>query len=192
MKHKKRSPVYGLARSIEYISDSWRYILAAVTLFLASAFVGLSFPALFSSFDDLLRDLVLQTEGMNWLQLFLFIFKNNLLSALFALFLGFFFGIVPLFNALLNGAVLGYVVARTIPLTGLAGLWRLLPHGIFELPAIFIAIGLGIKFGAALLTFSPRTILRKRFSDSLGVFVYVILPLLLLAALIEATLILFF
>ncbi|MEK6858768.1 MAG: stage II sporulation protein M [Nanoarchaeota archaeon] len=192
MKRVRFSFERNVRQSLQYIVDSRIYVFASVAIFFFSALFGFLFPSLLSSFDDILRELAQQTEGLNWFQLFLFIFKNNSFSALYALFLGFFFGIVPLFNALLNGAVLGYVAARVVPFTGFVGLWRLLPHGIFELPAIFIAIGLGIKFGASFFSYSPQRILLRRLSDSLQAFVYVILPLLLLAAIIEATLILFF
>jgi len=30
---------------------------------------------------------------------------------------------------------------------GFLSLWRLLPHGIFELPAVFISLGMGLKIG---------------------------------------------
>lgn len=187
-----KKKAFGFKRALHYIGASRIFIFIGIALFFFSALVAFSFPSLFAGFDDTLRQLVSQTQGMNWTQLFMFIFRNNLLSALFALFLGLFFGIVPIFNALLNGAVLGYVVARTIPLVGVASLWRLLPHGIFELPAIFIAIGLGIKLGGVFFNLSSRSLLRERLSASLDVFVYVVLPLLFIAALIETTLILLF
>ena len=50
-----------------------------------------------------------------------------------------------------NGYVLGFVAELAVkspknPL-GILILWKLVPHGIFELPAILISIGLGIKLG---------------------------------------------
>lgn len=187
-----KKKVSGFKRAVAYVVASRVFIYIGLGLFFFSALVAFSFPSWFSGFNDTLRQLVMQTQGMNWIQLFMFIFRNNLLSAFFALFLGILFGVVPIFNALLNGAVLGYVVARTIPIAGVASLWRLLPHGIFELPAIFIAIGLGIKMGAVLFKVSSRSFMKERISASLDVFVYIILPLLFVAAVIEATLILLF
>lgn len=178
-----------LQKAFRYVSDSRIHIVSAFLLFSISALAGFSFSSFFTFLDEILRELVSQTEGMNWIQLFLFIFKNNLLSALFALFFGLFFCVVPLFNAVINGVLLGYVASRAISFAGLVSLWRLLPHGFFELPAIFIAIGLGIKFGTSLFHSSPRKTITERFRGSLKVFLYIILPLLFVAALIEATLI---
>jgi len=35
----------------------------------------------------------------------------------------------------------------SVGIEGYGILWRLVPHGIFELPAVFISLGLGIKLG---------------------------------------------
>ena len=190
---KRNSSDFKPAHSaLSYIRESKFYIFAAVILFFISALFSFLFPYLFSAFDELLKDIVRQTEGLNGFQLFVFIFKNNLLSALLALFLGIFFGIVPFFNALLNGAVLGYVAEKSIFIGGLSILWRLAPHGIFELPAIFIAIGLGIKLGFSFFVFPVRKTLAHRFEASLRVFVFFVIPLLFIAAVIESLLIYFF
>lgn len=192
MKRMQRSRFSSLRYALAYIAQSRSYILFATLLFFLATLVSLSSPALFSSFDALLRDLARQSEGLNGVQLFFFIFQNNLMSAFFALFLGVFFGIVPLFNALLNGAVLGYVLSRVLPIAGVDVLWRLLPHGIFELPAIFIAIGLGIKLGFSFFVKPVKRTLLKRLDASCKVFLFVIFPLLFIAAVIESLLIIFF
>lgn len=178
--------------SLDYIYESRVFIFVAFGSFLLTALFSFSFPSLFSALDETLRGLALQADGLNGLQLFFFIFHNNLTSSFFALFLGVFFGIFSLFNALLNGAVLGYVIARVVPLAGAGALWRLLPHGIFELPAIFISIGLGMKLGFSFFSRTRMSTFTSRFSESLRAFLYVILPLLFVAALIEALLIALF
>lgn len=190
---KRSSSAFKSARlAFSYLHESCFYICAAVILFFFSALFSFFFPSFFSAFDELLKEIVLQTEGLNGFQLFVFIFKNNLLSAFLALFLGILFGIVPFFNALLNGAVLGYVAEKSIFIEGFSILWRLAPHGIFELPAIFIAIGLGIKLGFSFFAFPIRKTLAHRFEESLRVFVFFIIPLLFIAAVIESLLIYFF
>lgn len=178
--------------ALAYLYDSRSYLYAAFFIFLLTGVISFLFPSWFSFLDETLRQLIDQTTGLSGGELFVFIFQNNLTSAFFALFGGLFLGLVPLFNALLNGAVLGYVIAHAAPLAGWGVLWRLLPHGIFELPAIFIAMGLGIKLGFSFFQRSPLSVVVSRIHASTRVFLYVILPLLLIAALIEALLILFF
>jgi len=70
-------------------------------------------------------------------------------------------------------------------------LWRILPHGIFELPAVFIALGMGLKFGGFIFQKEKIKSLREYFWNSLRVFLFVVLPLLIIAGIIEGTLIFF-
>jgi stage II sporulation protein M len=75
--------------------------------------------------------------------------------------------------------------------SGLTSLLNLLPHGIFELPAIFISLGLGLKLGTTWFKKNIAETFRKYFWESLRVFVWIILPLLSVAAIIEGLLIAF-
>lgn len=189
MKRRVLSPFQA---SLRYIRESRFYILAAVVLFVASALFSFLLPSFFTGFDETLRDLALRTEGLSALQLFFFILQNNLMSSFFALFFGVLAGVVPFFNALLNGAVLGYVISRVAPLAGWGVLWRLLPHGIFELPAIFISLGLGLRLGCSLFSRAGRRLFNDRLASSFRVFLCIVVPLLFVAAFIEALLIAFF
>ena len=64
--------------------------------------------------------------------------------------------------------------------------------GDFELPALFISIGLGLKLGLFLFIRQPKERFFNYLINSLRVFIFIILPLLLLAAIIEGLLIAFF
>ncbi len=131
-----------------YLNESSFYVSLAIALFVFSGFVAFSDSSSFSFLDSLLRGLVDKTEGLSTLQLIWFIFHNNSSSAFFALFAGLLFGLVPFSNILVNGAILGYVISKASAVSSLSDiLFRLVPHGIFELPAIFIAVGLGMKLG---------------------------------------------
>jgi stage II sporulation protein M len=85
---------------------------------------------------------------------FWLIFQKNVLSTFTMMALGIFFGIYPLFGVLVNGTLLGYVLAKY----HLAGIdWYLvfaagiLPHGIFEFPALLFAAAVGIRHGGLLM-----------------------------------------
>ncbi len=76
------------------------------------------------------------------------LFGNNLQATLTAVAMGFVpFVFLPVFSLVVNGAVIGAVLA----LSGMMGLqlWQmiflgLLPHGIFEIPAIMLGVAMGL------------------------------------------------
>lgn len=120
--------------------------------------------------------------------IFLFIFINNVIKSFLTLLGGFLFGILPLVFLFLNGEIIGFVF----------GLWQangngflkilvgVLPHGIFEIPAILLATGYGIWLGWRffLLLFRKEEF-KSCFYYALRKYFTLVLPLLLLAALIE-------
>ena len=133
----------------ELFADSWklileqrRFIYAVALVFVAGSLIGfLEATTLKPYFDKLIEGIVDETKGLDFLEMFWFIFSNNLTSSLTALFFGVFFGLFPFFTALFNGALLGYVYSEASVLAGYGVIWRLFPHGIFELPAIFVSLG---------------------------------------------------
>ena len=167
------------------------YIYLILVLFVFSVIIGFSFAENFSFFDNILMGLGDSIEGLGHGGLIWFIFQNNISSAFIAMILGVFLGIAPVFNSLINGALLGYVYAKAIVIGGPGVILYILPHGIFELPAIFIALGLGLKFGMFIFAKKGEKIneFRRRFWNSIKVFLTIILPLLIIAAVIEGSLI---
>lgn len=132
-------------------------------------------------------------KNLSAFQLFLFIFLNNALKALLVILTGFFFGIVPVLFIFINANLIGFVIAVWGTREGfLRVVLSLLPHGIFEIPAILIASGyglwLGVRFYRKLRYGEPFL---KAFWFSLRQYFRVVFPLLLLAAFIEAYVTLF-
>jgi stage II sporulation protein M len=111
------------------------------------------------------------------------------MASLIGLFFGVVFGIIPLYLAVLNGYVVGFVSKIAIQQAGISSLWRLFPHGVFELPAIIISLALGLKLGFFLFSKNPNKEFIKRLILSLKTVFFIILPLLVIAALIEGSLI---
>ncbi|MEW6213944.1 MAG: stage II sporulation protein M [Nitrospirota bacterium] len=60
-------------------------------------------------------------------------------------------------------------------------LWTLIPHGIFELPAIFVAWGLGIWRGVWMFRKDKDQTFKERANKAYRVFFAFILPLLIIA-----------
>jgi len=173
--------------AISYLKESSKYIYYSIGVFVISAIIGLVFKENLTFIDELLKGLIAKTIGLNAPEMIFFILQNNLQSALLSVFLGIFLGIFPLFSSVTNGVVLGYVMGRSLEVSSILVWWRLLPHGIFELPAIFISFGLGIKLGFSILL--PKKIrikeFKRRFYNSFNVFLMIIIPLLIIAAIIE-------
>jgi uncharacterized membrane protein SpoIIM required for sporulation len=67
----------------------------------------------------------------------------------------------------------------------------LFPHGIFEFPAIVISLGFGLRLGMFVFSKNVKEEFFKRSEQGIKVFIFLVLPLLFIAALIEAALIIF-
>jgi uncharacterized membrane protein SpoIIM required for sporulation len=123
-----------------------------------------------------------------------FIFLNNL-RATFLVFLAGAFSfsvlgvLVYLLNVSLIGGVLGvFKLVGYSPLTLFAA--GLLPHGMFEIPALMLASAVVLRMGAVLVTpqigKSMGQIVLEQLADWAKIFLGLVVPLLALAAIIEA------
>ncbi len=180
-----------IREAFSYLKDSRNYIFLGVGLFLLAGIIAFFVPSMFTFFDPLLKKLYEGIEGLSPIELIWFIFKNNVSSAFSALIFGVVFGIIPVINAVTNGALIGYVFSRVSAQQGLLSFWKLLPHGVFELPAIFISIGLGIKLGMFIFEKDKKKAFVSRVVNSMIIFLVVVIPLLVIAAIIEGLLIAF-
>jgi len=178
--------------SWNYLKESKNFIYSIVGVFSIFALIGFFVPAseeVTKIILEFIKNLLEQTKGMSQGELIKFIFVNNLQGSFFGLFFGIILGIFPVFVAIANGYVLGFVGAMSVEAEGVFVLWRLLPHGIFELPAIFISLGIGLKLGSFVFQKEKIKSFRKYFWNSLRVFLFIIIPLLIIAAIIEGSLI---
>jgi stage II sporulation protein M len=175
------------SKSWKYIKESRNFIWAVVILFFISVAIGFLFqPSIVvNSILDYIKNVLAKTEGMSSWRMIEFIFANNLQSSFMGMIFGFALGIFPILATLANGYVVGYVSSSAVSSSGISSLLNLLPHGIFELPAIFISFGMGIKFGTFIFYKEKMKHFSKFFINSLRVFVFVVIPLLIIAAIIE-------
>ncbi len=178
--------------SFAYIKDSRNFIYAIIFVFLFFFLIGFFAPTpaiLEKRILEFIDALLNQTEGMSQLELTKFIFFNNIQSSFIGMIFGIILGIFPVLTTLANGYLLGFVAAKTVGGEGIFVLWRLFPHGIFELPALFISLGLGLKFGTFILKKNKLEALNTYLIKSAKVFFFVVIPLLIIAAVIEGALI---
>ena len=134
-----------------YLKKSLNYIYLAILLFITSAIFGFLNPENLTFIDEILKEIVSKTLNLGPLELIFFILQNNIQSAFISLAGGILLSIGPILFAISNGVIIGYVMSKSYQAAGIQVLWRLLPHGIFELPAIFISLGLGIKLGFSII-----------------------------------------
>jgi stage II sporulation protein M len=169
------------------------FAVASVLLFCAAALAGgmaiVYFPQLAAQLQELLKQFAQMFRGLPKLQLAIAIFFNNSLKTLLVILLGPLFGIAPVIFLVVNGAILGAVIPVA---AATSGLWRsimtIVPHGILELPAIFLGTSIGLKLGMhpwLRLAGKADTTLMSELGHGLRLYFTIILPLLLLAAAIE-------
>ncbi len=178
----------------DYLKESRNFIWIAIGIFFFFALIGFFVPLPENIQNEIIsyfKKLILETQNFNSWEMIEFLFINNSNATFIGLFSGFLFGIIPFFHAILNGFVLGFASAISVSENGLISLWRLFPHGIFELPAVFISLGLGFKLGSFIFFKNAKKKFREFFIKSINVYVFIILPLLVIAAILEGLLVVF-
>ena len=174
--------------SWNYIKDSKNFLWLIIGIFLFFFLIGFFVPVpeyISNKILDFIKEILGKTEGMSSLQLIKFIFLNNIQSSFFGVVFGAFFGIFPIIATIANGYLLGFVSNMAVQEAGVFSLWRLFPHGIFELPAVFISFGLGLRLGISIFNEKRFGTFKKNILSCLKVFVFIVIPLLIIAAIIE-------
>lgn len=183
------------AGTIAYLIPLRPYLLVIITLFLLAAAAGYVSAYLNPDIIDELMGQFEETYG--WIaeespiMIMLFIFANNTFNSFIAMMFGILFGIWPVIFILINGFFIGVVVFGSLQEYGiLVVLSALLPHGIIELPMIFISTSMGLRLGV--LAFQKIFKIKEneiRFKyelfSAIRFFITVIVPLLFIAAIIE-------
>jgi stage II sporulation protein M len=177
-----------------YAAQLLPYVFGSGALFLVGIAAGLfivrQVPELAGLFVEDLAAFVKNFAGMPPWQLAIAIFLNNSVKTLIAILLGTLLGIVPAVFLFANGAALGLAFSLSVQTRGVwKSLAGIVPHGVIELPAVFLGTSIGLYLGARALKKlrnGSETPMRGEILRALKFFCAVILPLLLLAALVEA------
>lgn len=177
-------------QSWKYLKESKKFIYLSVGIFFLFVFIGFFVPVpelLKEKMIELIKEITEQTKGLSHLDLIGFIIVNNIKSTFFWVLLGTLFGIFPILGAVVNGYFLGFVSLLSVNNGGILTLWKILPHGIFELPAIFISLGIGLKLGTVAFQKKRLNSFKYYLTNSLKIFLLIIVPLLVVAGIIEGT-----
>jgi len=183
--------------------ESRGYFIFACLLFFASAFVGGAVDTQvewmngqLEQFDKLRQEI--EGSGTPERTMFFILFGKNLLASIMAMGFGILGGIMPIVVLVTNGMLMGYVlrlVSWNDQNVVLAIVKGILPHGIFELCAVFLACAFGIRFGLTFIRGISRSLTGKdepwkpfaRTAIGAVPGLITIVVLLLLAALVEST-----
>jgi stage II sporulation protein M len=128
-------------------------------------------------------------SNMSLIELFGFVAANNTFKSLLFMLGGLLGGVLPLFFVVFNGFLIGWIASSFSSSVGLGYVVAgLMPHGLFEIPAILLAMSMGVSLGyAALNSLKGSGSLWGEARTALGFFLTRVLPLLVLAAVIEVT-----
>jgi len=193
-KNRKKFLSKEYKKAFSFIKESKKYIWIMFFIFVFCFFIGffVKLPlGIESKLLDYLKDLFLQAKGLGPIGMIWFLFSNNVVTNLFIFVLGIFFGIFPLLNVLVNGFILGFASKINVLQNGVFSLWKLFPHGIFEIPALMISLGIGLNLGICFFRIKDKEEFKKMLTNSFRVFILIIVPLLIIAAIIEGLLISF-
>jgi stage II sporulation protein M len=174
----------------KFLNETKWHVVFSLAFFAVVFLFGFVYPYLFR--DEILKfieKLMIMFEGKGTFETIGLIFFNNLKASFFAMVLGIGIGIFPLVTLIINGYLLGFVAREAVAIGGLSVMWQLFPHGIFELPAIMFSIGIGIKIGLDMFYGNIREKIRYNLTEGMRFFIFIILPLLVIAAIIEGLLI---
>ena len=177
-----------------YLRELRPYLIASVIFFAVGIAFGVAVVFRFPQFADLFRasltGFLRMFRGLPKPELAFAIFLNNTIKTLIAILLGTALGIVPALFLVANGVVLGFVLFLSAEDRGIwLSLISILPHGIFELPAVFLGTSIGFMLGDRALKRllgQSETKIGAELRRALSFFAAAIVPLLLLAALVEA------
>ena len=175
-----------------YVRTLWPYLVVIVFVFFGSLITGYASAASFPSMADALMKGFSSRFGpiltMSPLYILLTIFLNNAFVSLLSLVLGLALGVFPILFIAFNGyfvGVVSYIVSQQKGFLFI--LLALLPHGIIELPMVFLSASIGLRLGyhVFLHLIGRPSELKKEFIQGLKFYLQWIMPLLLVAAIIE-------
>jgi stage II sporulation protein M len=126
-----------------------KWVIVAIVLFSGGILLGLVTPADIAS--PFAEDLIEQLSGLLSeypLLTLLLILANNIFALVFSFVLSPILCLTPLMALLLNGWLLGFISLSVVSERSLGFLIAgILPHGVFELPALIIAEAAAFSFG---------------------------------------------
>ena len=171
--------------SLESVSEARTCIFIAIALYCCAAFLGWTYADNFSFLEEQVKRLAAQFAGKSAIAFIFKIFVHNLIATYVAMCFVVLFGVVPTIVAVINGLLLGWIIANS-PGGTTTNIWlMLIPHGIFEWPAMMIAWGVGLWRGAGHRFSGTVSTWKQRWETANKIYFTITMPLLFIAAVIE-------
>ena len=171
------------------------YLLILTLIFAVSFLAGILAPSsIRQQMTEVFQAVVGNYQGLAGGMLYFNILVQNVMATIFVLISGVFVGIIPTFAISSNAFGLGVLYRQAAEVAGYSkAALKVLPYGVFEIPALLIAASYGLWLGVTVLRR-----MRGKESTPLGVniehafrrYFAVVFPLLIVAAAIETALIL--
>ena len=179
---------------IKFLSTSFQFYgnQIGVTLALLVIGIAIGFLNIFSInvfMSEILNNLFEKFVDYTGITLFIKIFLQNAQATFFIILLGIFISLFPIIATIVNGGMIGYIfydLENFTPWTRTEAILHLIPHGIFEIPALLLAIAIGISNGLWPFKKEKWNYIKTSYIRSAQCYILIIIPLLLIAGLIEA------
>ena len=177
----------------KYIKSLKYYILFSSIIFIISVLSGYAFACNFPEetreIIEELKEFFTVSEETTSFQMFLFILENNVVKLFMVIFLGVFAGLIPLLSIWGNGVILG-IFAQIVSqeLSWSFVVLGILPHGIIEIPVLILSTAIGMRIGKLAIwrILGRHKNFREEWIKAIKFYIVVLVPLLFIAALIEA------
>ena len=182
---------------LRYVHGLRYFLLLIVSIFVLCIIAGYAITVIAPSMTDTLLSGLEQKaadlSALSPLGMAIGIFENNAFGCFISIALGPIFGLYPAFFIASNGVIIGVALGMVISKYGivlgvLVFVLGLLPHGIFELTAVFMSAAMGIKLFYDLVRSvikSDLNILKNSVLETIQMYIFWILPILLVAAFVE-------
>ncbi len=177
---------------IGYMTMLWPYLVIIIVVFFGSLLMGYASAASFPHMaDNLMKEFSSRFAPLLTLSpiyILITIFLNNTFVSLVSLILGIAVGIFPILFIASNGYFVGmisYLVGQQKGFVFI--LLALLPHGVVELPTVFLSASIGLRLGhhVFLSLIGRPTEVREEIKNGLKFYFSLIMPFLFIAAIIE-------
>jgi len=171
------------------------YLLILTLIFVAAFLSGtLASSSTRQQMTDAFQVVADNYRGLAGGKLFFTLLLHNVMATIFVLISGVLVGIIPTFAIGANGFILGVVYRQVAEVEGYSkAAQKVLPHGVFELPALLIAASYGLWLGLTAvrrMRGKESTLLRFHIEHAFRRYFAIVFPLLIVAAGIETALIL--
>lgn len=160
-------------------------ILIVLIVYAGSCVGGWFFADALGFFQKAAGSLADKFEGKDGVDFVFSLFLHNLVATYVTMCLVTLWGLFPMVNTMANGLILGWIVKTATGPSLYDAAAMLVPHGIFEWPAMMVAWGVGLWRGAGYRFGTLPGTYFQRWKRSNQLFFLVVLPLLLAAAIVE-------